>query len=250
MLLAFGCRTVPETGRLQLMLMPLGQEMALGADAFEEIKAQEELATDPAQIALVEGIGLRIAEQAEENLPEAEWEFVLFKEDDTLNAFALPGGKVGVYTGLVNLVDSPDELAAVIGHEIAHVTARHGAERMSRATALSAIGVGIGVAARDEDERTRQAIMIAYGLGATLGVELPYSRHAESEADRIGLMYAARAGYDPRAAITFWQKMQQAAGDRPSVPNFLSTHPSDVDRIAHLKELMPEAMRAYQAATR
>lgn len=244
-----GCRTVPETGRVQLMLMPQGQEIALGADAFEQIKEQEEVSTDSERIDRVNRIGNRIAAQASDDLPNADWEFVVFEGDDTLNAFALPGGKVGVYTGLMDLAETDDQLAAIIGHEVAHVTARHGAERMSRAMALSAVGVGVGVAARDRDAQTQQAILIAYGLGATLGVELPYSRRAESEADEIGLLYAARAGYDPSAAVTFWERMREAAGDRPFPPEFLSTHPADSRRIADLEAMMPRAMEEYQRAT-
>lgn len=243
-----GCHTVPETGRTQLMLMPLSQEISLGASAFEQLKAQEPLSTDQAMIERVQRVGRRIAEQAAQDLPEADWEFVLFEGDDTLNAFALPGGKVGFYTGILKVADTDDRLAAVMGHEIAHVTARHGAARMSRAMALSAVGVGVGVAARDQDTQTRQAIMVAYGLGAAIGVELPYSRRAESEADEIGLIYAARAGYDPREAVVFWQRMREAAGQGVSPPEFLSTHPADARRIADLEALMPRAMEEYERA--
>lgn len=242
------CHTVPETGRTQLMLMPLAQEVSLGRDAFAQIKAQETISTNQEAIAMVQRVGQRIARQAADDLPEAEWEFVVFEGDDTLNAFALPGGKVGIYTGILKAGDTDDRLAAVIGHEIAHVTARHGAARMSRAMALSAVGLGIGVATRDQDTQTRQAIMVAYGLGATIGVELPYSRRAESEADEIGVMYAARAGYDPREAITFWESMRELAGRQARPPAFLSTHPTDDRRIADLQRLMPRAVEEYERA--
>lgn len=240
-----GCYTVPETGRRSLILTPLSQEASLGADAFEQIKGQETISTDPEATARVERVGRRIAEQAEDDLPDLEWEFVLF-DNEQINAFALPGGKVGVYTGLLKVADTDDRLAAVIGHEIAHVTARHGAERMSRALALTAVGVGVGFAARDSEYQ--EAIMIAYGLGSTLGVELPYSRRAESEADEVGLLYAARAGYDPREAVTFWQRMRAASEGRVSAPAFLSTHPTDERRIADLQAMMPEAMEEYRQA--
>jgi predicted Zn-dependent protease len=242
------CHTVPETGRTQLMLMPVSQEVTLGSDAFSQIKSRETISTNAEAIAQVKRVGQRIALQAAADMPEAEWEFVVFEGDDTLNAFALPGGKVGIYTGILKAGDTDDRLAAVMGHEIAHVTARHGAARMSRAMALSAVGVGIGVATRDQDAQTRQAIMVAYGLGATLGVELPYSRRAESEADEIGVMYAARAGYDPREAITFWENMRELAGQQPRPPAFLSTHPTDDRRIADLQRLMPRAMEEYEQA--
>lgn len=241
-----GCYTVPETGRRAFILTPVSQEMALGADAFREIKAEEKISTDPEATARVERVGRRIAEQAAEDMPDLEWEFVLFEDDEMINAFALPGGKVGVYTGLLKVADTDDRLAAVVGHEIAHVTARHGGERMSRALAMAAVGAGVGVAARDSEYR--DAIMIAYGLGATLGVDLPYSRNAESEADEVGLMYSARAGYDPREAITFWQRMSEAAEGRVQPPTFLSTHPTDTRRISDLQELLPEAMEEYRQA--
>lgn len=241
-----GCYTVPETGRQSFIIMPVSQEMALGADAFQDIKAQEEISTDAEATARVERVGRRIAAEAAEDMPDLEWEFVLFEDDDMINAFALPGGKVGVYTGLLEVADTDDRLAAVMGHEIAHVTARHGAERMSRSLALAAVGVGIGVAASDSEYR--DAIMIAYGLGATLGVDLPYSRKAESEADEVGLTYSARAGYDPREAVTFWERMSAAAASRPQLPSLLSTHPSDEKRIADLKELLPEAIEEYNQA--
>lgn len=248
-LFSSGCHTVPETGRTQLMLMPLSQEVSLGTDAFEQIKAEETLSTDSEQIARLERVGRRIAEQAGEDIPEADWEFAVFEGDDTLNAFALPGGKIGFYTGMMDVAETDDMLAAVMGHEVAHVTARHGAARMSRAMALSAGALAVGVAARDQDTETQQAIMIAYGLGATLGVELPYSRRTELEADEIGLLYAARAGYDPRAAVTFWERMQEAASDRASPPALLSTHPTDERRIRDLQEMMPKALEEYRQTT-
>lgn len=241
-----GCYTVPETGRKAFILTPVSQEMALGADAFQQIKGEEKISTDPEATARVERVGRRIAEQAAEDMPELEWEFVLFENDEMINAFALPGGKVGVYTGLLEVADSDDRLAAVMGHEIAHVTARHGGERISRALALGAVGAGVGVATRDS--QYRDAIMVAYGLGATLGVDLPYSRQAESEADEVGLMYSARAGYDPREAISFWERMSEAAEGRPQPPALLSTHPADTKRIEDLRELLPEAMEEYRQA--
>jgi len=242
-----GCYTVPETGRQSFILTSLSQEAQLGADAFSEIKGQEKISTDPEATARVERVGRRIAREAESDLPDLDWEFVLF-DNDAINAFALPGGKVGVYTGLLDLTENDDQLAAVIGHEIAHVTARHGAERMSRSIALAVGGVGLGLATRDSEYR--DAFMIAYGVGSTLGVELPYSRRAETEADRVGLLYAARAGYDPRESVTFWQRMQKASEGRPQPPALLSTHPTDDRRIRDLQEMMPAALREYEEAQR
>ena len=241
-----GCYTVPETGRRTFQLIPAGQEIEMGANAFTEIRQAEKVSTDAKATAMVERIGRRIAVEAEEDMPGVAWEFVLFDGDDTVNAFALPGGKVGVYTGLIKVAQSEDALAVVIGHEIAHVIARHGTERMSRALGLAAIGVGVNVATRDQDSQTRDAVMIAYGLGSAVGVELPFSRLAESEADEIGLYYAARAGYDPRVAIDFWQRMGEASEGQVSPPEWLSTHPADDTRIARLKEIMPKALEDYR----
>lgn len=245
-----GCYTVPETGRRTLQLIPIGQEMQMGASAFTEIQQQEPLSNDSEALAMVQRVGSRIAEQARQDMEGAEWEFVLFEGDDTINAFALPGGKVGVYTGLLNVAETEDALAVVLGHEIAHVTARHGTERMSRALALAAGGIGLGLATRDQDAQTRDALALAYGAVATVGVELPFSRLAENEADEIGLYYAARAGYDPRVAIGFWQRMYEAAGQRVRPPEFLSTHPADETRIARLEAIMPKALAEYEQARR
>ena len=170
-----------------------------------------------------------------------------------LNAFALPGGKVGVYTGLLQLAESDSELAIVMGHEIGHVTARHGAERMSEAMAIAAVGaVGSAVVeAKTQDAQTKQMFELAYGGLTTVGRVLPHSRGNESEADRMGAIYAARAGYDPRASVTFWQKMmaqKQAAGAKTggAMEGLFSTHPADEKRIADLKALMPSVVPIYE----
>ncbi|MEX2381391.1 MAG: M48 family metallopeptidase [Opitutales bacterium] len=248
LLLIAGCYTVPETGRLALSLLPQGQEVALGESAFEEIKAQETLSTNHEQIATVERVGSRIAQAAHDDMPDAEWEFVLFDNDEMVNAFALPGGKIGVYSGLFQLVDTDDDLAVVMGHEVAHVTARHGAERYSQQLAVAAGAMALDVATADRDASMRQSLMLAYGAGATVGILLPYSRRAEREADEIGLLYSARAGYDPRIAPEFWRRMAEEAANRPSPPEFLSTHPSYATRIEVLEETMPRALAYYEEA--
>lgn len=247
-----GCYTVPETGRKSLVLISPAEEASLGAQSFAQLRTQERVSSDPAQLERVRRVGTRIAAAVGNDLPGAKWEFAVF-ESPEVNAFALPGGKVGVYSGLLRLAESDDELATVIGHEIAHVTARHGAERMSEALVLGLVGAA-GTAAvqnRYGDEKG-QAFALAYGAGATLGRILPHSRNNESEADHIGLRYAARAGYDPRASITFWQKMarhkEQAGGG--GMPAFLSTHPSDDQRIANLQQEVPKVMALYEEAGR
>ena len=242
-----GCTTVNETGRSQLMLVTPAQEAQMGLSAFAQIKKEEKISTDPALNARIQRIGKRIATSVGREIPNAQWEFVVF-DSPTVNAFALPGGKVGVYTGLIKLAANDDEIAIVMGHEIAHVTSRHGAERTSQNYAIAGIGLAaaIGMEANHVDPAKRNMALAAYGLGAQVGFALPYSRLHESEADSIGLRFAAGAGYDPRAGATFWKKMAAQGGAKP--PAFLSTNPSDSDRIANLERLAPQYMALYEQA--
>jgi len=251
-LMLAGCYTNPVTGRRSMVLLSEGEEVSLGAQSFQAIREKEKVSTDAGAIARVNRVGQRIAQAVGNELPDAKWEFVVFESKDA-NAFALPGGKVGVYTGLLRLAESDAELAAVIGHEIGHVIARHGAERMSEAMVIAGVGaVGSAVVdTKTQDPQMRQMFELAYGGLATVGRVLPHSRNNESESDRMGAIYAARAGYDPRAAITFWQKMvaQKQAGGAAAggaLSALLSTHPADEKRIADLKALMPQVMPIYE----
>lgn len=242
------CATVPDTGRSQLLLINSSQEMQLGLSAFEEIKKKTPISTDAQQNALLQRVGKRIAAVAQ--LPNAKWEFVLFDEPDVANAFCLPGGKVGVYTGILPITQDEAGLATVIGHEVAHAVARHGAERMSQGLLVDLGGMALDQAMKNQSEKTRALTQQAYGLTATLGVMLPYSRSHELEADHLGLLYMARAGYDPKTSIEFWQRFSAYArkkgGDTP--PEFLSTHPLDERRIAQLRSLLPQAEAEYRRA--
>lgn len=236
-----GCTTVQETGRSQLILMSASEEASLGADAFSKIKRTEKISTNPAVNARIQTIGKRIAGAVGRDLPNAQWEFVVF-ESDQLNAFALPGGKVGFYTGLINLAESDGEIAIVMGHEVAHVTSRHGAERQSQAMLIGIGGVALSIGTRDE--KYKDYYLLAYGLGSTLGT-LAYSRTHENEADAIGLEFAARAGYDPRAGASFWRKMAAREGaGRP--PKWLSTHPPSAERIVNLERRAVALMPVYE----
>ena len=241
-----GCTTVPETGRRQLMLIGPAEEAQMGLSAFADLKKQQPVSLDPAANARVRRVGERIAPAVGRDLPNAEWEFVVF-ESEQVNAFALPGGKVGVYAGLLAMVESDDELAAVVGHEIAHVSARHGAERASQQLGVALLGVGVTVAT--DDARYRDEIRLAYGLAA-VGTVLKYSRDHESEADHIGLLYMARAGYDPAAAVRFWRKMAARSQGGGWMPEWLSTHPSDATRIRRLEALLPQVRATYEANRR
>lgn len=249
-LLAFGgCATVPETGRSSLALVPEGQLNAMAATAFDDMKRDTPTVASGPQVDMVKRVGRRVVEVARQSAPSLppveEWEFVVFNEPNVINAFALPGGRVGVYTGMFKIIDDDDDLAVVIGHEVAHVAAGHGRERVSRQLLLSTTGgILYGLAGTRANEDTQQIIMAAYGAGTSLFVTLPFSRQDESEADHIGLLYSARSGYDPRRAIRFWERMAEQSQGAP--PEFLSTHPGHDTRIQRLRELLPRAVVEYE----
>lgn len=242
------CYTNPVTGRQSLVLIQPSEEIALGAQAFQQIRTDEKVSTDRRMNERVRRVGQKIAAVVGDQMPNAQWEFVVFDSKDA-NAFALPGGKVGVYTGLLNLASSDDELAAVMGHEIAHVIARHGAERMSEQLVIQGFGsLGSAYAQTKYSPQAVQLAQLAYGATTTVFGVLPHSRRSESEADRMGILFAAKAGYNPEAAITFWQKMaQQKTGGTSTLEKYLSTHPANEERIADLKGMMPEVIPIYQA---
>lgn len=236
-----GCGTVPVTGRKQLNLLSAGEEMQLGLTSFEETKKQVPVSKDAAANAMLQRVGQRIAAVASKDMPNAQWEFVLF-ESKEVNAFCLPGGKVGVYTGILPITKDEAGLATVLGHEIAHAVARHGGERMSQAMVIQGGGNLLGLGLQTADPKWQAAAQLAYGVGAKLGAELPHSRAQESEADHIGLIYMARAGYPPEAAVEFWQRFgafnKQQGSDTPW---FLRTHPLDETRVKQLQGWIPEA---------
>ena len=243
-----GCYTVPETGRSSLNLMSEGSVASMSASSFDELKTETPISKDVEKNKRVQQISHRIvsvAVQSADLPPVDQWEFVLFDDDKVKNAFAMPGGKVGVYTGLFELANSDDELAVVIGHEVAHVAARHGNERLSQNILISGIGLGLFLGTMNQDTSTRVAILGAYGAGSTLGVILPFSRKDEAEADYIGLIYMARAGYNPEAAVTFWQKMKEQKSS--TMPEIFSTHPADETRIENIKRQLPQVIPIYES---
>lgn len=217
----------------------------MAATQFGQMKQETPISTNREYNNMLQRVGERIAYVAAPDMRNPDWEFVVFEDDDQINAFAMPGGKVAVYTGLFKLVEKEDDLAVVVGHEIAHVAAGHGNERVSQQLLAAGGALALQFGTRDMDSTQRSMLMAAYGAGATVGVILPYSRHHESEADEIGLLYMAKAGYDPRAAIGFWERMQARQGG--GMPEFLSTHPTGATRIRKLNELMPRAVEIYQA---
>ncbi len=234
---------VPITGRTQLVDMSREQEAALGASSYRQILGKERVISQGAEVDQVRRIGARIAAVSDD--PGFSWEFNVVRSPQA-NAFALPGGKVAVYTGLLPVTMSEDGLAVVMGHEIAHAIARHGAERMAQQKLTNLGKLSVGMAVREMDTKTQLAVMGALGVGAKFGVLLPFSRKHESEADYMGLIYLAKACYDPREAPKVWLRMgQKSAGQASSsskTREFMSTHPSHETRIAQFKKWMPEAL--------
>jgi predicted Zn-dependent protease len=249
-----GCETNPYTGRQQLLMMSVADEMSLGAQAYRQVKADPKvrISQDPREVEPVNRVAARIIEAAKRSkyaqmARQFQWEVTVIKDDKTMNAFALPGGKIAVYTGIFPVAKTEAGLAAVMGHEVVHALARHGAERMSQgqltSTALQIAGAAMG--ASGTNTLLGQATMAALGLGAQVGVLLPFSRAHESEADYVGVLLAADAGYDPQEAVYLWERMEQVSG-RDSPAEFFSTHPGYETRIQQLKKWMPEALAIYQ----
>lgn len=253
--LTSGCETNPYTGRSQLLMTSVSQEMQMGAQAYSQVKSDPKvkLSQDPREIEPVKRVASHIIEAAKrskyaEEAKQFQWEVTVIKDDKTMNAFALPGGKIAVYTGIFPVAKTEAGLAAVLGHEVTHALARHGAERMSQGqltnAALQVIGAAAG--ASGVNPLLSQGAMAALGAGAQVGVLLPFSRKHESEADYIGILLAADAGYDPRESVHLWERMEQlSGGGGPS--EFLSTHPGHETRIEQLQKWMPEAMGIYQS---
>jgi len=234
-----GCYTVPVTGRTSFMLVSSDEEQTLGLQAFTDVKKETPVSHDSVANARVQRVGAAIARVSE--YPDWQWEFIVFDDTNTINAWCLPGGKVGVYTALLPYARTDGELATVMAHEISHAIARHGAERMSQQMVVE---TGSAIVAGSVSDKNVETAKVAYGLGSQLFVMLPYSRKHELEADRIGLIYMARAGYDPREALTFWQSFSEISkGGAP--PEWLSTHPADTKRIEQIKLLLPEAIVEY-----
>ncbi len=241
-LLLAGCATSPE-GRHQLTFLPAKQMRALGAQSFEQIKASTPVSKDPATVQYINCIARRIIPQLEKNNNPDDWEVVVF-DDPQANAFALPGNKIGVYTGLLKYARNQHQVAAVIGHETGHVIAHHSNERLSSQLAVSA-GLTLAAAVLGADKKNDSLLMAGLGLGAQYGVLLPFSRKHESEADLIGLNLMAKAGFDPSESIPLWQNMAQAGA---SPPEFMSTHPSSGSRIRNLRGRLPKALKLRQQA--
>jgi len=246
------CSTNPYTHRSQLLMIPASQEMAMGAQAYEQVLHDPKMppSRDPREVEPVKRVAGRIIEAAKKSkyadmANKFDWEVTVIKDDKTMNAFALPGGKIAVYTGIFNVAKNEAGLAAILGHEVTHALARHGGERVSQGYAAQGalLAGAVALGASGVSSGTQQLALLAGGALATYGFILPYSRTHESEADYIGLLLAADAGYDPREAVHVWQRMQEVSKGQP--PEFLSTHPGHGTRIKQLQEWMPEALAHY-----
>lgn len=237
-----GCATAPITGRSQLLIVSEGDEIALGVKSYKETLAKAKVSHDPQINAQVRRVGMRVANAA--NRPDYAWEFTVIDDPKTANAFALPGGKVAVYTGILPYTKDDAGLAFVLAHEVGHAIARHGGERMSEQLLVQLGQQSLNIAIADKSPVAVEAINMGYGLGTTLGLTLPFSRTQESEADHIGIIIMAKAGYDPREAPKFFERM--SAGQNQKVPAFLSTHPADERRIRDLYNLIPQALPYYK----
>jgi predicted Zn-dependent protease len=248
-----GCAEVPITQRRGLHLVPETELLSMSLQQYDEVLKNSKLSNDTRKVEIVRRVGNRIAKTAEAFLTETgqqnkinnyQWEFNLIEDDKTVNAWVMPGGKAAVYTGILAFTQNETGLAVVLGHEVAHALADHGNERMSEALVANMGGMALSVALSRHAQQTQQLFMTVYGVGANLGFLLPYSRLHESEADRIGLTLMARAGYDPREAIPFWERMSKQEGQRP--PQFLSTHPLPETRITNIKKYLPEALPHFE----
>ncbi len=249
---AYSCSTVPITGRKQLNMLPESEMLSMSFTQYDQFLKENKVSTDKQKTEMVRRVGGRISAAVEEyfsdhgmkkRIDDFAWEFNLV-EDDTPNAWCMPGGKVVIYSGILPVTQDETGLAVVMGHEIAHAVARHGNERMSQELAVQLGGTAVAIAVDEKPEQTKNIFMAAYGVGSQLAYTLPYSRTHESEADQMGLIFMALAGYNPKEAIDFWQRMAKQSGQNP--PEFLSTHPSDETRVRKLREFWPEAMKYYE----
>jgi predicted Zn-dependent protease len=247
------CSVVPLTGRKQLNLLPESEMVSMGLTNYSEFLKGNPLSTDKVKATLVNKVGSDISQAVikyftengiQSRLDGYQWEFNLVKNDTTPNAWCMPGGKVVVYSGILPYTVDQNGLAVVISHEIAHAVARHGNERMSQQLMIQMGGLALSEATKQKPEETKTIFNTAYGIGAQFGLMLPYSREHELEADKLGLIFMAMAGYDPQTAIAFWERMSASGGKKP--PEFMSTHPSDATRINKIKTALPEALKYYK----
>ena len=253
-MLVASCSQVALTGRKQLNLIPAPLINSMSFSNYSQFLSENKLSSDVQQSQMVKRVGQRIQRSVEQYcaqndmsdiLAGYQWDFNLI-EDDQVNAWCMPGGKVVVYTGLMKVARDETGLAVVMGHEIAHAVAKHGGERMTQGLLVEVGAQSLAIALEEKPAETQELFMKSYGLGTEIGVLLPYSRVHEKEADHMGLIFMAMAGYNPTEAVSFWQRMAEAGKDKGYVPEILSTHPADSTRIRNIQNLLPEAMKYYK----
>ena len=251
--LVFGisCGIVPFTGRKQFIAIPSSQILALSSESYSQVLRDNKLSSNQNYVSSVKRVGGRLSAAVQEYMKETgneasiegyDWQYNVIVSDD-LNAWCMPGGQIAFYEGIMPVCQDENGIAVVMGHEIAHAVAKHGNERMSQQLVVQMGGVALSEALQTQKETTQQLAMLAFGVGSSLGVELPFSRTHESEADELGLYFMAKAGYDPRTATAFWERMEAQSQTR--MPEFLSTHPEPAKRIRNLKRIMPKAVQYY-----
>jgi predicted Zn-dependent protease len=247
------CAVVPMTGRKQFVAIPSSQMIALSNESYSKVLAEGKLSNKSEYVNSVRKVGQRLTAAVEtylqqNNLQSAitgyNWQYNVL-ESEELNAWCMPGGQIVFYEGILPVCQDENGIAVVMGHEIAHAVAQHGNERMSQQLAIEMGGIALSEALKTQKQETMDLAMLAFGVGAQVGVMLPYSRTHESEADELGLYFMAMAGYNPQTAIAFWERMEANSAARP--PEFLSTHPDPSNRIAKLQRIMPKAMEYYSA---
>lgn len=247
------CSNVPITGRKQFTAIPTSQMLALSADSYEQVLSETQVSSNQVYLTQVNQVGQKMIAAVEKYLADNnmesriegfDWKFTVLQSEE-LNAWCMPGGQIAFYEGIMPVCQDETGIAIVMGHEIAHAVARHGNERMSQQLLINMGGIALSEALRTEKEETQQLALLAFGVGSQLGVTLPYSRNHETEADELGLYFAALAGYNPEEAPAFWERMQSVGeGTRP--PELLSTHPDPGRRIENLKSIMPKALEYYK----
>ena len=255
LILLVACAVNPLTGKKQLSLVDSGTVNQLAAEQYAEIKRTSKILSPAtnANAQMVTRVGSRIADGItryysskglSQYLADFKWEYMLIDEP-TVNAWCMPGGKIAIYSGILPVTKNENALGVVMGHEVAHAIAQHGKERMSQGLIQQFGGMALSVALSNKPAATQQLFNQAYQVGTTTGLILPFGRNDELEADKLGLIYCAVAGYNPQESIAFWKRMSAIGGQKP--PEWLSTHPSDESRIAQLEQMMPEAMAIYEA---
>jgi predicted Zn-dependent protease len=250
------CGTVPMTGRKQLTAIPSSQMISLAEDSYAQVLKENKLSNNQLYTTQVRRVGTRITQAVEryfkekglqENIKNYSWEFHVLASDEK-NAWCMPGGKIAFYEGIMPICEDDNGVAVVMAHEIAHAVAKHGNERMTQQLAAQLGGMALSEALKKEEETTRKLAFAAFGLGAQVGVMLPYSRTHEKEADELGLYFMAMAGFNPQEAPDFWKRMKEKSGGG-GVPEFLSTHPNPDSRIENIQQHMPQALKYYNSQT-